>query len=148
MDKNFKFRLQKILEIREEEEEELKLKLGKVQVEVNRISNKIDDMKKEYKNYSFKKLDMDLISQKITKNYLYALEQSIDSEKKILKLRNEDLNETKEELKAKMIEKKSIEILKEKKYNDFLKVENIKEQIANDEFAMISYIRNKSIAKV
>ncbi|WP_447516132.1 flagellar FliJ family protein [Clostridioides difficile] len=46
---------------------------------------------------------------------------------------------------SKQIERKSLEKLKEKKYGQYYKEENLKEQNTNDEFASMSYLRNRQV---
>lgn len=145
MDKRFKFRLQNVLDLKIEEEENLKHIFSKIQNEKNKIELEIEDLEKKYKNYSNIKPDVDLITQKITRNYLYSIEKSIELKTSELNQKKIELENSKKQLINKQIEKKSIEKLKEKRYEEFLEAEKIKEQLLLDEFSMINYIRLKKI---
>lgn len=143
MDKRFKFRLQNVLDLKIEEEENLKHIFSKIQNEKNKIKLELEDLKNKYNKYSNIKPDVDLITQKITRNYLYSIGKSIELKTSELNQKKIELENSKRQLIDKQIEKKSIEKLKEKRYEEFLEAEKIKEQLLLDEFSMINYIRLK-----
>ena len=58
--------------------------------------------------------------------------------------KEELLNEARVDLLNKQIERKSLEKLKENKFNLHKKKEELKEQATNDEFGMYSFLRHKS----
>ena len=74
---NFKFKLQKLLDIRVNEEEESKLFYSKAQNQKNIVENKLHELEKNYKKYSDISRAKDTISQKITMNYLSYLNTTI-----------------------------------------------------------------------
>ena len=61
-----------------------------------------------------------------------------------MKIKEELLNEARVNLLNKQIERKSLEKLKENKFNLHKKKEELKEQATNDEFGMYSFLRHKS----
>ena len=110
---NFKFRLQRVLDIKIKNEEESKIKYSKAQNEKRVVEKELDDLKQMYKSNELSK-------------------------------KEELLNEARVNLLNKQIERKSLEKLKENKFNLHKKKEELKEQATNDEFGMYSFLRHKS----
>ena len=136
---NFKFKLQKLLDIRVNEEEESKLFYSKAQNQKNIVENKLHELENNYKKYSDISRAKDTISQKITMNYLSYLNTTIkDTEKEI------ELEKAKKDFIDKRIKRRSLEVLKENKILEIKKEEERLEQISNDEFALYGYIRKTS----
>lgn len=141
---NFKFRLQKVLDIKVKNEEEVKIKYSKTQGDKVVVEKELETLKFNYNKYSnISEID-DVITQKITANYLNSLSYSIDVANSELQEKQKELNEVKEELINKQIERKSLEKLKENKLKFYKKEEDRKEQNLNDEFAIYSYFRNRA----
>ena len=111
---NFKFKLQKLLDIRVNEEEE----------SISRAK--------------------DTISQKITMNYLSYLNTTIKDTEKELEAKEIELEKAKKDFIDKRIKRRSLEVLKENKILEIKKEEERLEQISNDEFALYGYIRKTS----
>lgn len=142
MDNGFKFGLQKLLEMREESEEKSKIIFQEKLREKNELQNKILEMKKEYYKYNTSEKDESVIYQKIKNNYLAAVSNGINEASNKLIIKEKELEISKHNMTNKMLERKTVEILKEKKYEAYVKEQEHKERIANDEFALYSYIRN------
>lgn len=142
MEKGFKFGLQKLLDIRVNNEEKSKLLFQEKLRERQQLENKIKDMKSDYYKYSKPQNGESVIYQKIRNNYLTAVANEINKTSMQLTLKEKEVEISKNNLKDKMVERKTVEILKEKKYDAFVKEQEYKEKIANDEFALYSYIRN------
>lgn len=142
MEKGFKFGLQKLLDIRVDNEEKSKLLFQEKLRERQQLENKIKDMKSDYYKYSNPQNGESVIYQKIRNNYLTAVANEINKTSMQLTLKEKEVEISKNNLKDKMVERKTVEILKEKKYDAFVKEQEHKEKIANDEFALYSYIRN------
>ena len=142
---NFKFRLQRVLDIKIKNEEESKIKYSKAQNE-KRVVEKVFPyylyrQNKKYEN----EIDVeDHISRIITFNYLNSLSNNINIKSNELSKKEELLNEARVNLLNKQIERKSLEKLKENKFNLHKKKEELKEQATNDEFGMYSFLRHKS----
>ncbi|AVI14245.1 flagellar export protein FliJ [Clostridioides difficile] len=145
MDKNFKFRLQKVLDLKIKDEEEIKMEFAKIQQKKIDIETNLENLESNYSKYSIGKNNDSVQNQKITINYLLALNNSImDLSEKLDKSTNE-LEKARKQLISKQIERKSLEKLKEKKYGQYYKEEQLKEQSTNDEFASMSYLRNRQV---
>ena len=134
---NFKFKLQKLLDIRVNEEEESKLFYSKAQNQKNIVENKLHELENNYKKYSDISRAKDTISQKITMNYLSYLNTTI-------KAKEIELEKAKKDFIDKRIKRRSLEVLKENKILEIKKEEERLEQISNDEFALYGYIRKTS----
>lgn len=140
--KKFKFKLEKLLDINIKEEDESKLKYTKAQNEKRIIEKNLNKLEENYKKYSDITRAGDVISQKITINYLSTLTQSIKLTDEKLKEEEKKVIEAQNDLIEKQIKRKSLEILKEKEIEKVRKEEERIEQIRNDEFALYAYIRN------
>ena len=141
---NFKFKLQKLLDIRVNEEEESRLFYSKAQNQKNIVENKLHELENNYKKYSDISRAKDTISQKITMNYLSYLNTTIKDTEKELEAKEIELEKAKKDFIDKRIKRRSLEVLKENKILEVKKEEERLEQISNDEFALYGYIRKTS----
>ena len=141
---NFKFKLQKLLDIRVNEEEESKLFYSKAQNQKNIVENKLHELENNYKKYSDISRAKDTISQKITMNNLSYLNTTIKDTEKELEAKEIELEKAKKDFIDKRIKRRSLEVLKENKILEVKKEEERLEQISNDEFALYGYIRKTS----
>ena len=140
--KKFKFKLEKLLDINIKEEDESKLKYTNAQNEKKVVEKQLNKLEENYKKYSDISKADDVISQKVTINYLSALTQSIKITDEKLKEKEKKVIEAQKDFIEKQIKRKSLEILKEKEIERARKEEERVEQITNDEFALYAYIRN------
>lgn len=138
---SYKFRLQKLLNIRKDKEEESKRKFKEIQKEKLEVENKLTCLEESYKKYS-NSCNESIVEQKIKYQYLSALTVGINQTSKELESKEKVLNNAREELKQKQIERKTVEILKEKGQEAFLKEQNLIEQKTNDEFALYAHIKS------
>lgn len=141
---NFKFKLQKLLDIRINEEEESKLLYSQAQNKKNIVEKKLIELENSYKKYSDMSIAKDTITQKITMNYLSHLNVSIKETIKELEEKEVELENAKKDFIDKRIKRRSLEVLKENQILEMKKEEERLEQISNDEFALYSYIRKTS----
>ena len=141
---NFKFKLQKLLDIRVNEEEESKLFYSKAQNQKNIVEKKLIELENSYKKYSDMSIAKDTITQKITMNYLSHLNVSIKETLKELEEKEVEVENAKKDFIDKRIKRRSLEVLKENQILEMQKEEERLEQISNDEFALYSYIRKTS----
>ncbi|MGX4600743.1 flagellar export protein FliJ [Faecalimicrobium sp. JNUCC 81] len=139
----FKFRLQKVLDIKVKNEEESKLKYTKAQSKKRTVEQSLSNLQLSYSKHSDISNIKDVITQKITINYLAHLTQSIKSTSEQLEEEKIKVKEAKDDFIEKQIERKSLEKLKENKIEKLRKEEERKEQIINDEFALYAFIRNR-----
>ena len=140
----YKFKLQKLLDIRINEEEESKLLYSQAQNNKNIVENKLIELENNYKKYSDISIAKDTITQKITMNYLTHLNTHIKDTTKELQAKEIELEKAKKDFIDKRIKRKSLEVLKENQFLEMKKEEERLEQISNDEFALYSYIRKTS----
>ncbi|MBX4265185.1 flagellar export protein FliJ [Clostridium estertheticum] len=138
----YKFRLQKLLDIRQDFEDKSKLEFKEAQREKNIVENELNNLKEKYKVHRNIDAYESIIQQKIKQNYLNALNYSIDKNTIVLEDKGKILEQKREKLKLCQVEKKTVEILKEKQKISFLKEQNLIEQKSNDEFALFAFIRN------
>lgn len=142
MDKGFRFSLEKLLDIRKDNEEEGKRLFTNSQREAEIIKVNLNEMNNNYEKYNGINRGETLAYQKIKKNYLYALSKGIEQTEKDLEKKTREVEFRREQLKIKQIERKTVDILKEKKYTEYVNERNRVEQLANDEFALYAYMRN------
>ncbi|MBS5883232.1 MAG: flagellar export protein FliJ [Clostridium sp.] len=141
MSGNFKFRLEKLLEIRTEKEEESKRLFNKTEREKQKTEEKLNNLKFNYEKYNGVNKGESLVYQKIKRNYLFALDKGITETEKDLTIKLKELDIRREDLLKKQIERKTVDILKERKSLEFYKEEERKDQIFNDELALYAYMR-------
>ena len=140
--KGYKFRLQKLLDIRIDIEEEYKRKFQQAQSIKEEVENRLDSLKTNYDKYNTVNSKDSIIDRKIKNQYLIALNSSIESTASELRDKKEAVEEVRLDLTQKQIERKTVEHLKEKSLQSFIKEQNLIEQKANDEFALYGFIRN------
>ncbi|WP_313387159.1 flagellar export protein FliJ [Clostridioides difficile] len=109
------------------------------------IESNLENLESNYSKYSISKNNDSVQNQKITINYLLALNNSIMDLSEELDKSTNELEKARKQLISKQIERKSLEKLKEKKYGQYYKEEQLKEQSTNDEFASMSYLRNRQV---
>lgn len=141
MSGNFKFRLEKLLEIRTEKEEESKRLFNKTEIEKQKTEEKLNNLKFNYEKYNGINKGESIVYQKIKRNYLFALDKGITETEKDLTIKLKKLDIRREDLLKKQIERKTVDILKERKSLEFYKEEERKDQIFNDELALYAYMR-------
>ncbi|MDY4605173.1 flagellar export protein FliJ [Clostridium tertium] len=141
MSGNFKFRLEKLLEIRTEKEEESRRLFNKTEIEKQKTEEKLNNLKFNYEKYNGINKGESIVYQKIKRNYLFALDKGITETEKDLTIKLKELDIRREDLLKKQIERKTVDILKERKSLEFYKEEERKDQIFNDELALYAYMR-------
>ena len=137
---NFKFKLQKLLDIRINEEEESKLFYSKAQNQKTIVEKKLYQLEENYRKYSDLNRAKDTVDKKIAINYLSHLNTYIKDTEKELEVKSIELEKAKKDFIDKRIKRRSLEVLKEKKLLELKKEEERVEQISNDEFALYGYI--------
>jgi flagellar protein FliJ len=137
----YKFPLQKLLNIRISKEDESVRNFHESLRQRSLTEEKLNNLKDDYKKHRGHKNEDTIVERKIKNNYINALNKNIDQTKHELIKRTEYVELTREDLKQKQIDRKTVEILKEKRQEIFNKEEEEKERKANDEFALYSYLR-------
>jgi flagellar FliJ protein len=138
----YKFKLQKLLDIRIDKEDESKMEFQKAQGERLKVQKKLVDLEEKYNEYKNRPLPASVIEQKITHIYINALNYNIDETSRELSRKEKIVEGKREELKQRQIDRKTVEILKDKGYRAFVQEQNKIEQKLNDEFALYGFMRN------
>lgn len=141
--KGFKFNLQKLLEIRIDEEEKSKIQFKDAQREKLKVEDRLEELKGNYKKYNVVGESETALYKKVRLNYLNALNNSIEETAEELEVRNRILDKKKSDLINKQVNRKTVEILKEKKLEKFTKEEEMKERMFIDELALYKYVRTE-----
>lgn len=141
MSSQYKFRLQKLLEIREKEEEESKILFMQATNEKKKVEFQLENLKDNYNKYSSINNFSSTFERKIQHNYLNLLTNSIDSTVFTLKEKSKVVEEKRVELINAQVNRKTVEILREKKKKEFMQEETRVEQLQNDEYALYGFIR-------
>ena len=141
MANGFKFSLEKLLEMRQTREEEGKKLFNNSQQELQKSINKLNDLNDKYKQYNGISAGETVIYQKLKKNYLIALNKGIEQTEIEIEKKQKEVDYRREQLKVRQIERKTVDILREKRFNQFMADEKRKEEIANDEFALYAHMR-------
>lgn len=138
----YKFKLQKLLDMRIDKEDESKIEFQKAQSERLEIKEKLTQLEENYNKYKNRSLPASAIDQKITHIYINALDYNINETSKDLNKKEKIVEEKRDKLKQRQIDRKTVETLKDKGYGAFVKEQNRIEQKLNDEFALYGFIRN------
>ena len=141
MESQFNFRLQKLLDIRIQQEENSRVSFQNAQMDSFLAEERLCSLQENYNKYNNEDYEETVVHKKIKRNYLYALTKYIEEAEIEAEEKEKNLEKCREELKDRQIERKTIEKLKEKKYDEFIFEENQREQKINDEFALYGYIK-------
>ncbi|MFA6940971.1 MAG: flagellar export protein FliJ [Clostridiaceae bacterium] len=139
--KKYKFNLQKLLDIRAEQEEDSKIKFKEAKVEKEKVQDKLEWLNHEYHKYAEKTHMGTIIDKKLTWFYLEGMSKNIQNTNQELIYKDKILSERRADLKEKKIKSKTVEILKQKDYQRFIKTLKQQEQKENDEFAISGFVR-------
>lgn len=143
----FKFRLQKILEHRETLENIKKGEFGKVQsrlrVEIDRLTE-LENAKQAIAKEKEEKSKASITMNELQKynNYLMDLSGKIKEQIEVIEQVKQEVEEVRLELIEATKDKKIIEKLKTRDYQEFLYEEKIKEEKENDQFVSYSSSTN------
>ncbi|WP_058953711.1 flagellar export protein FliJ [Clostridium tyrobutyricum] len=145
--KKYEFKLQKLLDIREDQEDKSKMEFQKAKEDSMKVKEKLDSMKYSYDKYKDLSRVKNPIQQKITHIYLKSLTGSIDAAEREFQNKQKIVEVKREEMKKRQIDRKTVDILKEKDKAAFIRFENRVEQNQNDEFALYGFIRKNLLLK-
>ncbi len=137
----YKFKLQKLLDIREKEEEDKKIVFMEALQSKNKVESNLKNLEDNMKKYSQISNEMSTIDRKVQSQYLNLLNSTIDLTKKDLKKQERKVETKRKDLVEAQVNKKIVGILKDKDEARFIKEQSRIEQIQNDEFALYGYIR-------
>lgn len=143
MAEKFKFRLDKLLEIRMQKEEECKREFNESQRQKKIIEDKLQELNDNYDKYKGINPNEDIVYQKLKRYYLKGLQTGMEETEKELNKKMVEVENRRIELKEKQVDRKIVETLKEKKYTSYIKEQNRIEQITIDEIALYSHMRKE-----
>ena len=143
MANRFRFDLQKVLEIREDKEKESVRLFKDSQEAVINAESELRNLNEKYDEYKIIRKNESAAFQKIKRNYINSLAGVIKQKEKELLVKKNDLERRRRDLLEKQKEKKTVEIIKNKRYDQFIKEENRKEQVVLDELALYSYFKKE-----
>lgn len=141
MGQTYKFKLQRLLDMREHEEESKKIVFMEALTSKNKVEAELIGLEDNFQRYSAVNNNMSVTERKIQHHYLNLLNSTIGITKEKLKIDEKKVEITRKELVTAQVNKKIVGILKEKDRAAFIKEENRVEQILNDEFALYGYLR-------
>lgn len=146
--KPFKFKLEKVLQMKIEEEEEQKRVFARAQKKLMEEEQKLENLIKtlEYKKEEYK-LKLTQVAQPDYflnfNKYLDKLKNDIELQKVVVEQAKLQVEIEKQKLQEKMNERKSFEKLKEKEYQKYLQEQKLQETKFLDELSTIRFSRNK-----
>lgn len=143
MAKNFKFGLDKLLEIRKAKEEESERLFTQSQREKRQIEEKLEELNRNYNKYKGISPNEDIVYQKLKRYYIQGVQNGIKSNEKELAIKNQEVDTRRRDLMTKQMERKTVQTLKDKKFEAYVKEQDRVEQITLDELALYAYVRNK-----
>ena len=144
MTQRFKFGLDKLLEIRKTKEEESKMLFTESQREKKKIEEKLEELKESYHKYKGITPNEDIVYQKLKRYYIQGVQSGIKSNEKDLVIKDQEVDKRRRDLTAKQMERKTVETIKDKKYEAYVKEQDRVEQINLDELALYAYVRNRN----
>ena len=139
----FKFGLDKLLEIRKAKEEESKRLFTESQREKRLIQEKLEELNQNYHKYKGIVPNEDIVYQKLKRYYIQGVQSGIKSSEKDLVIKNQEIDKRRRDLTVKQMERKTVQTLKDKKQQAYVKEQDRVEQINLDELALYAYVRNQ-----
>ena len=143
MAERFKFGLDKLLEIRKEKEEESKRLFTESQREKRKVEEKLEELNENYNKYKGISPNEDVVYQKLKRYYIQGVQNGITLNEKDLAIKDHEVEKCRRDLMAKQMERKTVQTLKDKKFEAYVKEQDRVEQINLDELALYAYVRNK-----
>jgi flagellar FliJ protein len=139
----FKFGLDKLLEIRKEKEEESKRLFTESQREKKKVEERLEELNQSYHKYKGITPNEDVVYQKLKRYYIQGVQNGIKTCEKELTIKNQEVDKRRSDLTEKQMERKTVQTLKDKKYEAHIKEQDRVEQINLDELALYAYVRNQ-----
>lgn len=141
MQSTYKFRLQKLLDIRTDFEEQSKIQFKQAVNDLENSEAKLKNLEECLEKYNCYLNNETTFERKIKLKYINAIGENIkianieiDDKKKIVE-------DKRNELKQRQIDRKMVEVIRDKQERQFIIEQNLIEQKNNDEFALYGHIR-------
>ena len=147
--KKYTFKLEKVLDYRKDIEKITKQELANVQKKLQEEEERMNYYKTEYQEtaHSARRESnevLDLEGLRMLNNYLSYLDRQIEVQREVVFNCLEEVSEWKDKAKKAMQDRKSLEILKDKGYQEHVEEIKAQERIFNDELGLRGYVRNGS----
>jgi flagellar FliJ protein len=148
--RRFRFKLEKVLELRKNTEREWELKLARISGICINLKSKIEALKEEKSRISAMTVEtgeqnsllLDMSGRKARENYVSRLTMEIGKLNRELEEREQERSEVKEGYLKASRERKVLDKLKEKKADDYYKEQLGEEQSITDDVASRMSVRN------
>ncbi len=139
---SFKFKMQKVLDYREQLEEEAKVKLAAAEYQLlmeKRRAEQLNTMLAEQEHKLYHDVEITWADRWLLENFVKGLRSDLSS--CLLQVRNMEnlVHEARKLLTERAKDKKLLEKLKSRQNEQYLRDENLKEQRTNDETATLRY---------
>lgn len=143
--KDYKFKLEKVLEYRKDKENLAKQELANQQKKLKKAEERLSYLQYEYKEMAYYRgnepgKELDLEGLKILNDYLSYLDLEIKGQRKVVYKLAEEVKNQQNNVKNAMQDRKTLETLKEKGYQDFLEEVKTQEKNLIDELGLRSYL--------
>ncbi|MBQ9536324.1 MAG: flagellar export protein FliJ [Desulfovibrionaceae bacterium] len=139
---SFQFRMQKILDYREQLEEEAKISFANAKARVDQAQSHVTTIQDKLEEAVQKSQANPLMSAAefwVNDNYIRGLQDDLEAALMQLKIAEEVRKEAQKLLTLRAIDKKMLVKLKERQHATWIHEEKLKEQHFNDEIATIRY---------
>jgi len=138
----FRFKLQKILDYREQLEEEAKVDLANKQKLLEEFRSLFERLKTELRQSEDRLFEAALLPQSerwLMEQYVKGLRTDVANAALQTRMHEQLVDEARKLLAARAIERKLLDKLKERQKQQYLREEQLKEQRVNDETATLRY---------
>ncbi|MGD9201181.1 MAG: flagellar export protein FliJ [Chitinispirillia bacterium] len=151
--KRFEFNLQPLLDKRNREEEEIKMELARKNIQIQDLGQEIHKLKTELEKFQndqkkTRENTSDLLSLKFSVSYRNKLKLDILDKGKDFQTFEKQQREIRQRLIHATQQKRAIELIKEKKYKEWLKEYQHREQVFIDDVSQQRFIRARKKAGI
>lgn len=146
--KGFNFKLENILKVKSLREDLAKAELAHLQSEYRKEEDVLQELQNSYNSYQNQlqqkqQSPMTVQEFRLYSCYFYKVSQDITKQESSLAILEEQVNKQRDKLVESVKERKILENLKQKKYQEFQKIILSREQNFLDEIATNNFIRPK-----
>jgi flagellar FliJ protein len=143
----YKFSMEKILGWREDIEKSKMEKFARAQNELNQEKLILSNLLKEYENLKAKASKYKTVNElKQYQLYKYVLEERIEMQEQLIEQKTKELEEKRLDLIKAQKDRKIMEKLKEKDYENYKEEEKLNEQKFLDEMSVMKYKNTASMS--
>jgi flagellar protein FliJ len=139
----YKFRLQKLLDIRVDFEEKSKIEFKQAVNDLENSELKLRNLQECLKKHNCYSINETTIERKMKFKYINAVDENIENVNIEIDDKKKIVEDKRNNLKKRQIDRKMVEVIKDKQQQKFIIEQNLIEQKNNDEFALYGHIRRK-----